>query len=144
MQLLSRRMFAIRVIALTALAMLATAAQAQEIPKKTTQAWTLDSVLEQLSLYPRDPYLQYVAIQLAHQEGKGPAIENRILSTLRSIRPNTRQARDVNAFGLFSGSLAIQESLQLDRLSGADRGGRQNPGGLQKSTVSMSTMGFLM
>ena len=140
MQLTDRRPFSTALIAVTAMSMLVSVAQAQDVPQKTKQAWTLSSVLEQLSLYPRDPYLQYVAIQLAHQEGQGPAIENRVSSILRSVRPNTRQARDVNAFGLFSGSLAIQESLQLDRLSGQDRGGRQNPGGLQNSTVSMSTI----
>jgi hypothetical protein len=32
--------------------------------------WTLDEARQQLTLHPDDPYLQYVALQLGHNEGK--------------------------------------------------------------------------
>src|SRR5262245_21065175 len=34
------------------------------------QAWTMDEALAQLTVYPRDPYLQYVALQLARRENR--------------------------------------------------------------------------
>ena len=39
-------------------------------PRKTAHAWTFDEAVEQLRLNPEDVYLQYVALQLARNEGK--------------------------------------------------------------------------
>ena len=36
-------------------------------PAKTDLAWTLEEALGQLRLNPSDPYLQYVALQLARR-----------------------------------------------------------------------------
>src|SRR4051794_4997033 len=37
---------------------------------KGSTAWTAEEALAQLRVYPRDPYLQYVALQLARREGR--------------------------------------------------------------------------
>src|SRR4051812_22059264 len=42
---------------------------AEEKPAaKTKRAWTLDEALAELRLQPRDPYLQYVVLQLARRQ----------------------------------------------------------------------------
>jgi hypothetical protein len=92
--------------------------------------WTLDEALEQLRLYPRDPYLQYVALQLARREHKDDdTVATQILSLAGG--PDGRRGRNeraarVDLFSLFSGALAVQESLQLDTMRG-ERGRRPGP-----------------
>ncbi len=89
--------------------------------------WTLDEALEQLRLYPRDPYLQYVALQLSRREHKDDdTVATQILSLAGG--PDGRRGRNeraarVDLFSLFSGALAVQESLQLDTMRG-ERGRR--------------------
>lgn len=85
----------------------------------TPQAWTLNEALQQLQYSPHDAYLQYIVLQLA--EGSPQA--DMAVNTVRQLqgRLRRRQRRpEVEAFGLFSGALAIQESLQLERLSGGE------------------------
>jgi hypothetical protein len=83
----------------------------------TRQAWTLEEAISALSLRPRDAYLQYVALQLARRAGRFDEVESRVG---RFIPTNTdaRFERRGNAdlFGLFTGALAVQESLQLDAM----------------------------
>ncbi|HVG18403.1 MAG TPA: hypothetical protein VNI02_05070, partial [Blastocatellia bacterium] len=88
---------------------------------KSQQAWTLDDALSQLSLYPRDTYLQYVALQLANRQNRLAEIADQI-SALRDGRGweerNERVSR-ADLFSIFSGALAVQESLQLDAMLGS-------------------------
>jgi prepilin-type processing-associated H-X9-DG protein len=91
--------------------------------EKTTAAkgrpWTLDEALAQLKLYPKDSYLQYVALQLARREKR----EQRVVAEITALQPalfgpRTERARDVDLFSIFTGALAVQESLQLDTMRG--------------------------
>lgn len=85
---------------------------------KSAHAWTLDAALQHLALNPRDPYIQYVALQLADAAGKKSSVAGEIE---RWTRPNNWRSgrRDqVDLFSVFSGALAVQESLQLDTLRG--------------------------
>jgi hypothetical protein len=84
----------------------------QEPPKNTSLAWTAAEAREQLALNPRDPYLQYIAIQLsggARAQQDGAAEWRRQLAERRER---------VDVFNLFTGALAVQESLQLDAMTG--------------------------
>jgi hypothetical protein len=86
-------------------------------PPRTQQAWTREEALEQLKLYPNDPYLQYVALQLGRREGPWSTTVSEVE---RLAAVNRRD--QVDLFGVFTGALAVQESLQLDRMRpGPDR-----------------------
>lgn len=88
-------------------------------PSASQAAWTLDEAMHQLRLYPDDAYLQYVALQLAHRDGVTNEIKREITRLTNANRPAWRQrAESVNLFSLFSGSLAVQESLQLETMTG--------------------------
>ncbi|HEX8188606.1 MAG TPA: hypothetical protein VF586_09655, partial [Pyrinomonadaceae bacterium] len=83
----------------------------------TRQAWTLDEAVAALSLQPRDAYLQYVVLQLARRAGRFEEIEprvRRLASGEADMRAERRGGADL--FGLFTGALAVQESLQLDAM----------------------------
>ena len=68
---------------------------------------------------PNDVYLQYVALQLARNEGKGEEVQGLIdRLTQRRFGFLQPQDREVDLFSLFSGALAVQESLQLDAMRG--------------------------
>jgi len=87
-------------------------------PARTQQAWTFEEAIEQLTLNPDDVYLQYVAMQLGRNEGKLTEATSTIerMHRRRGWGPDRR----VDLFDLFTGALAVQESLQLDTM----RGGR--------------------
>ena len=96
--------------------------------RRSPQAWTLNEALAQLTLFPRDPYLQYVALQLARRAGRFVEVYQRIQATLpdrdlAAVRANRRDSVDL--FGVFTGALAVQESLQLDTMRTAAQ--RQQP-----------------
>jgi hypothetical protein len=95
------------------------AGPADKLPPPTKQAWTLDEALGQLKLYPHDPYLQYVALQLGRREDR----LERTVTEVQRIAPVPERAQ-VDLFGIFTGSLAVQESLQLDRMRVPTRDGR--------------------
>jgi len=86
-------------------------------PPKTSQAWTLEQARRQMALNPHDPYLQYVALQLAANEHRTSEVASAIEATARRGAD-----RDVDLFALFTGALAVQESLQLDAMRPADAG----------------------
>ncbi len=90
---------------------------AQKTSSEEKEPWTYPSVVEQLALYPRDPYLQFVVLQLAYREtgSFGARDDSNRWINQRSIQRN-RNA-NVDLFSIFSGGLAIQESLQLDALT---------------------------
>ena len=77
--------------------------------------WTLKEARTQLRMYPKDVFLQYVALKLGQREGIDAT------ELIGSNDPTQRQMADqrrqgVDLFNLFSGSLAVQESLQLDAM----------------------------
>jgi hypothetical protein len=82
---------------------------------QSAQAWTLEAALAQMRLYPRDPYLQFVALQLARREGKEEDTIKEIEELIgRRGRPEGRENPDL--FSIFTGALAVQESLQLETM----------------------------
>ena len=80
-------------------------------------AWTLDEAIDHLRLYPRDVYMQYVALQLARNEGR----LQEVTAIIQSVNPGqsrfAARQRQVDLFSIFSGQLAVQESLQLDAMA---------------------------
>ncbi len=96
---------------------------AEEIPAPKTiptseHAWTLEEALKELKLHPRDPYLQYVALQLARRAGK---VEE-VAGQLPAANGRSDRSNQVDLFGMFAGALAVQESLQLDTMRGGQGG----------------------
>src|SRR4051794_40605586 len=87
--------------------------------------WTAEDILRQLARQPDDPYLQYVAVQLARREGRVQDIGWRLMRGRFDFGAGRRERTDL--FNTFTGALAIQESLQLDTLLGDDE---VRPGGL--------------
>jgi len=81
---------------------------------RSPMAWTLDEALAQLQLNPHDPYVQYVALQLARNDKRlGEARSIIEQATGRWRRP---QPPEVDLFSLFTGAAAVQESLQLEAM----------------------------
>lgn len=88
------------------------------------RGWTLDEAMQQLRLYPQDPYLQYVAMQLARREKREGEIAQQIDQLIgrgEMFGGGNERVGQVDLFSLFSGSLAVQESLQLDTMRGQRR-----------------------
>jgi len=94
------------------------------LPPRTAAAWTLKEATEQLELHPRDPYLQYVVMQLARREGKADETANFLDGLTGGGRQPRGRRAGVDLFSIFTGALAVQESLQLDTM----RGERPNAG----------------
>ena len=92
---------------------------APNTPTKTAEAWTAEEAVRQLTLNPDDAYLQYVALQLARNEGKTQQVSQTITGSNR--RGPRGPERNADLFSLFTGALAVQESLQLDTMA-ADTG----------------------
>ncbi|HZY83445.1 MAG TPA: hypothetical protein VFE78_01330, partial [Gemmataceae bacterium] len=86
--------------------------------RQTKRAWTLQEARAELSLYPRDPYLQYVVLQLARRENKQEEVAQEIEELLGAGRRERRGPTDL--FSIFTGALAVQESLQLDTMRTPD------------------------
>src|SRR5438874_11844794 len=86
-------------------------------PQARNPSWPLDDVLVQLQASPRNPFLQFVALQLAWRSKDlsrvQPLVEKAISDSHRGGR-----TRDADLFSLFTGALAVQESLQLDVIAG--------------------------
>lgn len=96
--------------------------QTAESSSNSSLAWTLDDALGQLQLYPRDPYLRYVAMQLARRDGQTDrAIAQLMPNRPWNPNPANERARGVDLFNLFSGALAVQESLQMESLGQRQR-----------------------
>ncbi len=87
---------------------------------KRNVSFTLDEALQQLRLYPRDPFLQYVALQLARRANRADQVASEIANLRGNNEANQRTGRrdQVDLFSIFTGALAIQESLQLDTMRG--------------------------
>jgi Protein of unknown function (DUF1559) len=88
---------------------------------KSPKAWSLDEAMSQLKLYPKDSYLQYVVLQLARRDNRLAEVSaelDRLLGA-QAWQARNERAQSVDLFNIFSGALAIQESLQLDTMRGA-------------------------
>jgi hypothetical protein len=103
-------------------------------PEPAGNGWTFDEARDRLALSPRDPYLQYVVLQLGRRDGREKeaveAVERRpLLGGLVPFGDRGRRSR-ADLFATFTGALAIQESLQLDTMRGEGPNGRrpQPPG----------------
>ena len=124
------RAFRQLVIVLIALGMACASAGAGDPkpdPARPGPPWTVNEALGQLALYPRDAYLQYVALQLARRDG-----EAELKRAAQQIRRQTRRRgpwgragrrEQVDLFNLTTGALAVQESLQLDAMTAEVGGG---------------------
>ncbi len=88
--------------------------------KKTSlQAWTLEEVREQLSLNSHDTYLQFVALQLAQSNAANlKEVEDQIGRVRAQTTLMNSRGRTADLFDMFTGALAVQESLQLDTMRG--------------------------
>jgi hypothetical protein len=98
-------------------------------PKKiATAPWTFDEAMEQLAFHPKDPYLQYVALQLGIREGRREEVVKALAPPPRPWLFGEGEGRQnqVDLFSTFTGALAVQESLQLDTMRG-ERPGRRQP-----------------
>ena len=86
-----------------------------------SKPWTLDEALGQIELYPRDAYLQYVALQLARREGEAEL--RRVAERIQRLTGRGWQSggagrrEQVDLFNLTTGALAVQESLQMDAMT---------------------------
>jgi len=90
---------------------------AQDVEKaaRPTALWSFDEAQAQLKMYPKDVFLQYVALKLGQREGFDATEMLRLNErTRRQIAAERR--KDIDLFNLFSGALAVQESLQLDAM----------------------------
>jgi hypothetical protein len=88
----------------------------ESTPRMTPQAWTFREATEQLQLNPQDVYLQYVVMMLADNEGKADEAFRAIDMLDRQRRRGRGPERRADLFALFTGALAVQESLQLDTM----------------------------
>lgn len=111
------------------------------------RSWTLEEAVEHLEMYPNDAYLQYVTLQLARRENLQREYGDRIREILDRGRPDWRRRNDqVNLFSLFTGTLAVQESLQLEVMAGAPVNSRERGDGLdnvqadQPATVAVASL----
>ncbi|HEV8002937.1 MAG TPA: DUF1559 domain-containing protein [Planctomycetaceae bacterium] len=93
-----------------------TSAQVAAQPASRKSPWTLEEARTQLRLYPRDAYLQYVVLLLEKQNGGGGDPGDEAMQSAAARSPG--RGTGVDLFSLFSGSSAVQESLQLDTMRG--------------------------
>ncbi len=111
----------LRVIAFGLLAILALGPIAAQKPVNADPPVTqkFEEAVQRLTLNPRDPYLQYVVLQLGVRDGReqeaAQAVERRTLFGRFGFGGQGRQSQ-TSLFGTFTGALAIQESLQLDTM----------------------------
>lgn len=87
----------------------------QSTPPASRGLWTFEEAQTQLKMYPKDVFLQYVALKLGQREGFD-ATELIGLNDPTRRQMAAQRREDVDLFNLFSGSLAVQESLQLDAM----------------------------
>jgi hypothetical protein len=105
------------------------AGKPEKVAPKGKPAWTLEEAIDQLRRNPRDPFLQYVAWQLARREKDSKAAVAEVEAVLADLTPRDPDHPDrrgqVDLFSLFTGASAVQESLQLDTLRGTEQRPRE-------------------
>jgi hypothetical protein len=91
--------------------------------------WTFDAAAAQLRLYPRDSYLQYVVMQLGRREGRQDQVIQGIgeMAFDESGPGDGGRRAGVDLFGIFTGALAVQESLQMDAMRNPAQMGASRP-----------------
>jgi hypothetical protein len=105
-------------------------APAKKPPARSEQAWKVDEALAHLKMFPNDSYVQYVTLQLANREGKIDIAQQAESIIMRNVAPRRNErVSQVDLFSLFTGALAVQESLQLDAMRGQRPGRGPRPGG---------------
>ncbi len=82
--------------------------------------WTRDAAIQQLQQHPDDAYLQFVAMQLLRDAQESAQVQQWLPRRVDPRFGVQRNAR-IDLYSIFSGSLAIQESLQLDAMTGNQR-----------------------
>ena len=115
-----RHLAVLAILVATAIAASAQQAPVDQVapaaPAGGGHAWTLDEAQAHVRLYPRDAYMQYVALQLARREGKVAEVAAEIERRTPRRNPAGRTGQ-IELFSILSGSLAVQESLQLDAMT---------------------------
>ena len=101
--------------------------------------WSFEEAQAQLRMYPKDVFLQYVALKLGQRDGID-ATELLGLNepTRRQIAAERRERVDL--FNLFSGSLAVQESLQLDAMRPGSDVNRESGEQQQGPAIQIQTL----
>ena len=108
---------------------------------KTPQAWTFAEAMQQMRMNPDDVYLQYVALQLARNENRGNEAAEAIRQlNSRRRRGGWRSRREVDLFAMFTGALAVQESLQLDTMRGEGENLIQDAVNPTRNTVQVAKL----
>jgi len=80
--------------------------------KPATFKWTLDQIKKWCDFNPNDPAIQYIQLRLLTESDPDSLLETR-----SNPRPQfVRQPGGSNLFRIFSGAMAVQESLQLDAM----------------------------
>jgi hypothetical protein len=96
----------------------------------TKAAWKLDEALAQLELYPQDSYLQYVTLQLARRENRTDEIAAKLEKMIFGANTSQERRNSIDLYSIFTGALAVQESLQLDTMRG------ERPGSFADATTT--------
>lgn len=116
-----------------------TSAQDPDTAAKPKGLWTFEEARAQLNMYPKDVFLQYVALKLGQREGfDATEILGMNTTTRRQMAAERRE--NVDLFNLFSGSLAVQESLQLDAMRPGSDINRPNEATNAASTVRVTAL----
>ncbi len=116
-------------------------AGAQDVEKVVAPGalWSFEEAQAQLTMYPKDVFLQYVALKLGQRDGIDAAellgLNER---TQRQVAAERRESIDL--FSLFSGSLAVQESLQLDAMRPGSDFNRESGEQKQGPAVQIQTL----
>ena len=101
--------------------------------------WSFEEAQAQLRMYPKDVFLQYVALKLGQRDGFDAAeLLGLNEPTRRQVAAERRESVDL--FNLFSGSLAVQESLQLDAMRPGSDVNRESGEQQQGPAVPIQTL----
>jgi len=123
---------------LSAMTITAVAQEAENVVERKP-LWSFEEAQAQLRMYPKDVFLQYVALKLGQRDGFD-ATELLGLNepTRRQIAAERRE--NVDLFNLFSASLAVQESLQLDAMRPGSDFNRENGGPNPGASIQIQTL----
>ena len=88
--------------------------------------WNYDEALSQLKLYPKDPYLQYVVLQLGRREQRLEEASSEIerLTGVGARDAANDRAQSVDLFNLFSGAWRLRKACSSTPCTAALRPAR--------------------
>src|SRR6056297_314236 len=108
-------------------------------PREVDSVWTREDAIEQLTLNPHDLYLQFVATQLSGDPQSVAQLQSLLPRPMDRRQIGVQRNSQINLYSIFSGSLAVQEILQLDAMTGDQASADSEPvvklGNLQGPTV---------